>query len=173
MLLEKTRESLGQEGESNQSILKEINTVESLEGLMLKLKLQYFGPLMRRADSLWNTVMLGKNESKKGGTEDKMVGWHHQLNGHEFEQTPGYSRGQGTLKHCHPWGHKDVDTIWQWNNNNKYRYGCINVSFQLKLLPTFLYHSSGSNQTETITNNKKDYGNHLRSRVQLLVTHGL
>ena len=49
--------------------------VESLEGLMLKLKLQYFGPLMRRADSLGNTMMLGKNESKKkGGTEDKMVG---------------------------------------------------------------------------------------------------
>ena len=58
--------------------------------------------------------MLGKTESqKKRGTEDKMVGWHHQLNGHEFEQTPGYSRGQGTLKRCHPWGHKDVDTIWQ------------------------------------------------------------
>ena len=60
---------------SNQSILKEINPEYSLEGLMLKLKLQYFGPLMQRADSLENTTMVGKTESKKkGATEDKMVG---------------------------------------------------------------------------------------------------
>ena len=61
-----------------------------------------------------------------------MVGQHHQLNGHEFKQTPGYSKGQRILKCCHPWSHKDLDTTWQQNNNNKYIYGCINISFQCK-----------------------------------------
>ena len=55
---------------------------------MLKLKLQYFGHLIRIANSLEKTLMLGKIE-EKGTTEDEMVGWHHQLNGHEFEQTLG------------------------------------------------------------------------------------
>ena len=72
---------------SNQSILKEISPEYSLEGLMLKLKLRYFGHLMRRADSLEQTLMLGKIEGQeeKGTTEDEMVGWHHRLNGHDFE----------------------------------------------------------------------------------------
>ena len=72
---------------SNQSILKEISPEYSLEGLMLKMKLQYFGHLMRRTDSFEETLMLVKIEGrrKKGTTEDEMVGWHHQLNGHEFE----------------------------------------------------------------------------------------
>ena len=72
---------------SSQSILKEISPGCSLEGLMLRLKLQYFGHLMRRVDSFEKTLMLGKIEEKeeKGTTEDEMVGWHHQLNGHEFE----------------------------------------------------------------------------------------
>ena len=58
----------------------------SLEGLMLKLKLQYFGHLMRRADSSEKTLMLGKIEDggEGDGEADEMVGWHHQLNGHEF-----------------------------------------------------------------------------------------
>ena len=54
-----------------------------LEGLMLKLRLQYFGHLVRRANSLEKTLMLGKIE-EKGTTEDEMVGWHHRLTGHEF-----------------------------------------------------------------------------------------
>ena len=72
---------------SNQSILKEINPEYSLEGLMLKLKLQYFGHLMQRTDSLEKTLTLGKIEGKrnKGTTEDEMVGWHHRLTAHEFE----------------------------------------------------------------------------------------
>ena len=72
---------------SNQSILKEINPEYSLEGLMLKLKLQYCGYLMQRADSFEKTLMLGKIEGKeeKGTTENEMVGLHHRLNGHEFE----------------------------------------------------------------------------------------
>ena len=64
---------------SNQSILKEISPGCSLEGLMLKLKLQYFGHPMWRADSFEKTLMLGKIEGK-GTTEDEMVGWHHWLN---------------------------------------------------------------------------------------------
>ena len=59
---------------SNQSILKEISPRCSLEGLMLKLKLQYFGHLMRRADSFEKTLILGKIEEEKGTTEDEMVG---------------------------------------------------------------------------------------------------
>ena len=69
---------------SNQPILKEISPGCSLEGLMLKLKLQYFGPLMRRVDSLEKTLMLEKIEGREGTTEDEMVGWYHRLNGHEF-----------------------------------------------------------------------------------------
>ena len=71
---------------SNQSILNEISPGISLEEMMLKLKLQYFGHLMQRVDSLEKTLMLGKTEGwRKRGTEDEMVGWHHQLNEHEFE----------------------------------------------------------------------------------------
>ena len=70
---------------SNQSILKEINPGCSLEGLMLKLKLQYFGHLMRRVDSLEKTD-AGRDwgQEEKGMTEDEMAGWH-QLDGHEFQ----------------------------------------------------------------------------------------
>ena len=70
----------------NQSILKEISPECSLKGLMLKLKLQYFGHLMQRADSFEKTLMLGKIEGGKRGRQriDKMVGWHHQLNRHDF-----------------------------------------------------------------------------------------
>ena len=96
---------------SNQSILKEINPEYLLEGLMLKLKLQYFGHLMRRAGSLEKTLMLGKilRQEKKGTTEVKMVGWHYQFNGREFQQTPGDSEGEGSLVCCSPWGHKESD----------------------------------------------------------------
>ena len=84
---------------TNQSILEEINPEYSLEGLMLKRKLQYFGPMMRRTDSLEEPLMLGKIEGRKrrGITEDEMVGWHHQLDGHGFGQTPGVGDGQGGL----------------------------------------------------------------------------
>ena len=67
---------------SNQSILKEISPVCSLEGLMLKLKLQYFGHLMRRVDSLEKTMLGGiGGQEEKGTTEDEMAGWHHRLDG--------------------------------------------------------------------------------------------
>ena len=72
---------------SNQSILKEIHPQISLEGMMLKLNLQYFGHLMRRVDSLEKTLMLGGigGQEEKGMTEDEMAGWHHGLDGRESE----------------------------------------------------------------------------------------
>ena len=80
---------------SDQSILKEINPEYSLEGLMLKLRLQYFGHLMQKANSLEKTPMLGEIEGmEKRMAEDEMVGWHHQLNGCEFEQTLRNSEGR-------------------------------------------------------------------------------
>ena len=77
---------------------------------MLKLKLQYFGHLMLRVDSLEKSLMLGKIEGKRrrGPTEDETVGWHHQLNGHEFEQTLGDSKGQRSLACFSPWGMTSV-----------------------------------------------------------------
>jgi len=74
------------------------------------LKLQYFGHLMHRANSLEKTLMLGKIEDKRRrGQEDEIVGWHHRLDGHEFEQAPGVDDGQGSLVCCSPWGHKESD----------------------------------------------------------------
>ena len=78
-----------------------------MKGLMLKLKLQYFGHLMRRTDSLEKTLTLGKIEvGRRGTTEDEMVGWHHRLDGHEFEQALGVGDGQGSLAWGSPWGHR-------------------------------------------------------------------
>ena len=95
---------------SNQSILKEISPGCSLEGMMLKLKLQYFGHLMWRVDSLEKTD-AGRDwgQEEKGTTEDEMVGWHHRLDGREFEWTPGDGYGQGRLVCCDSWGRKESD----------------------------------------------------------------
>ena len=88
---------------SNQSIIKEISSEYSLEGLMLKLKLQNFGHLMQRTDSLEKTLILGRiGDEKKQMTEDEMVGCHHQLNGQEFGQTLVDSEGQGNPACCSP-----------------------------------------------------------------------
>ena len=78
-MLEKTLENPWTARRSKQSILKETSPEYSLEGLMLKLKLQYFGHLMQTTDSIEKTLMLGKIEGQeeKGTTEDEMVGWHH------------------------------------------------------------------------------------------------
>ena len=91
---------------SNQCILKEISPEYSLEELTLKLKLQYFGHLIQRKDP-----DAGKDwrKEEKGTTEDDMVGWHHQLNGHEFEQALGIGDGQGRWVCCSPWGCKELD----------------------------------------------------------------
>ena len=75
------------------------------------LQLQYFGHLMRRTDSLEKTLMLGKIEAgREGTTEDEMVRRHHQLNGHEFGQTPGDSGGQRSLACSSPWSCKELQT---------------------------------------------------------------
>ena len=103
---------------SNQSILKEISPEYSLEGLMLKLKLQYFGHPRQRTDSFRKDPDAGKDwgQEEKGGAEDGMVGETHQLNGHEFEQTLGDGEGQGGLVCCSPWGHKESDTTERLND---------------------------------------------------------
>ena len=75
---------------ATKAVSPRISAEYSLEGLMLKLKRQYFGHLMRRADLLERTLMLGKIEGKRSrGRRDEMVGWLHQFNGHEFEHAPG------------------------------------------------------------------------------------
>ena len=116
---------LGTARRSSQSILKEINTEYSLEGLMLELKLQHFSHLMHRANLFEKTLMLGKTEGRKrsGVTKDEMLGWHHWLNGYEFEQTPGVNGGHRSLVSCSPWGRKQWDTTDQliiWTVDQQY-----------------------------------------------------
>ena len=84
---------------------------------MLRLKLQYFSHLMWRAHLSEKTLMLRKIEGRrrKGTTEDEIVGWHHRLNGHEFEQAPGDGEEQGSLAGCNPWGYKESD-MTEWLN---------------------------------------------------------
>ena len=102
---------------SNLSILKEISPEYSLEGLMLRLKLQYFGHLMWRTDSLEKTLMLGKTEGRR------RRGWQRMrwLDGitdsvdHEFEQAQGVGNGQGSLVCCSPWDRKELDATEQLN----------------------------------------------------------
>ena len=103
---------------SNQSILKEINAKYSLEGLLLKL--QYFGHLMQRAWLIGKDPDAGKElkRKEKGATEDEMVGWHHWLNGHEFEQAPGAGDGQGSLACYSPRDCKESDTN-EWLNSTE------------------------------------------------------
>ena len=117
---------------SNQSILKETNPEYSLEGLMLKLKLQYFGYLMWRANSLEKTN-AGKDwgQKEKRVTEDELVGWHNQLNGHEFVQTPGDNEGLGSLVCCSPCGCKETHTTQQLNNNNKVKEFSVKVGKEI------------------------------------------
>ena len=97
---------------SNQSILKEISPGCSLEGLMLKLKLHLWPPDVK-SWLIWKDPDAGKDwrREEKGTTEDEMVGWHHRLNGHELEQTPGDGERQGSLACCSPWDCR-VGHVW-------------------------------------------------------------
>ena len=128
---------------SNYPTIKESNTEYSLEGLMLKLKPQYFAHLMWRANSLEKDPDAGKDwgQREKGATEDEMVGWHHQVNGHEFEQTPGVGDGQGSLECFNSWGHKESNMTewlnWTAGPTCKKHQGTF-VSLEIKKLPVFL-----------------------------------
>ena len=112
---------------SNQSILKEISPGCSLEGLMVKLKL--WPPHVKS----W---LIGKDpdagrdwgQEEKGMTEDKMAGWHHWLDAHEFEWTPGVGDGQGGLACCNSWGHKESDTteLLNWTELNR-EHSLLNI----------------------------------------------
>ena len=116
MVLEKTLESPLDCKEIKESILKEINPEYSLEGLMLKLKLQHWPPDVK-SWLIWEDPDAGKDWrwAEKGTTEDEMVGWHHILNAHEFGWTLGVGDGQGGLVCCSPWGRKESDTTERLN----------------------------------------------------------
>ena len=102
---------------SNQSILKEISLGISLEGMMLKLELQYFGHLMQRVDSLEKTLMLGGigGRRRRGRLRMRLAGWQHWLDRHEFEWTPGDGNGQRGLACRGSWGRKESDTTERLN----------------------------------------------------------
>ena len=118
---------------SNQSVLKEINPEYSLEGVTLKMKLQYFGHLMKRTHSFSN-AKKDWGQEEKGVTEAEMVGWHQWCNGHEFEQASGDSEGQGSLACCSPRGHKESDVTEQLSLFSSERF------ISIILLPTYLLH---------------------------------
>jgi len=107
---------------SNQSILKEISPGCSLEGLMLKLKLQYFGHLMQRADSFEKTLMLGKIEGRRrrGWQRMRWLGGITKLDGHGFGWTLGAGDRQGGLACCGSWGHKKSDMTERLNWSHFY-----------------------------------------------------
>ena len=129
---------------SKQSILKEISPGYSLKGLMLKLKLQYYGHLIRRTDSFEKNPDTGKGwrREEKRTTEDEMVGWHHRLNGHKFDQAPGVGDGQGSLACCSSRGRKESDMTEQlnWEKNEAYfhhffsRCTCMLETYSLETL---------------------------------------
>ena len=105
---------------SNQSILKEISPGISLEGMMLKLKLQYFGHLIRRVESLEKPLMLGGigGRRKRGWQRMRWLDGITDSMDVESEWTPGVGDGQGGLAYCNSWGHKESDTT-EWLNWTK------------------------------------------------------
>ena len=128
VVLEKTLESSLDCKEIQPVHSKEISPGCSLEGLMQKLKLQYFGHLMRRADSFEKTLMRkGWGQEEKWTTEYEMVGWNHRLVGHGFGWTPGVDNEQGGLVCCGSWGHKQSDmTEWlNWNDECNISWSCM------------------------------------------------
>ena len=102
---------------SNQSILKEISPGCSLEGMMLKLKLQYLWPPHEKSWLIGKEPDAGRDrgQEEKGMTEDEMSGWHHWLDGSEFGWTPEAVDGQGGLACCNSWGFKESD-MTEWLN---------------------------------------------------------
>ena len=103
---------------SNQSILKEINLEYSLDGLMLKQKLQYFGNLMRGADSLEKTLIMWKTEGRRRRRWQRMT-WLNGITDSVDGNLSKLQEGQGSLVYCSPWGHKESNTT-EWLNNKKF-----------------------------------------------------
>ena len=99
--------------------------------LMLKLKLQYFGQLMWRVDSLGEILMLGKIEGrrKRGWQRTRWLEWDHWFKGHEFEQALGDGEGQGILACCSPWGHR-VGHDWETEHQQHNEHVSFPVSVQ-------------------------------------------
>ena len=102
---------------SNQSILKKTSPEYSLEGMMLKLKLQYFWPPRGKSWLIGTDADAGRDwgQEEKGTTEDEMAGWHHWLDGRGSEWAPGVGDGQGGLACCDLWGRKELDTTERLN----------------------------------------------------------
>ena len=122
VVLEKTLRVPWTDRRSKKSILKGINPEYSLEGLMLKLKLQSFGHLMGRANSLEKTdTWKDWKQEEKGMTEDEMVICYHWLSRRESEQILGESEGQGSLACCSPWGHKELDLTERLNSSKTWK----------------------------------------------------
>ena len=119
-------ESLGLQGEpTSQSWRKSVLNIHWKTEAGAKIP--NFGHLMWKTDSLEKTLMLGKIEGRRRRgrtTEDEMIGWHHRLDVHEFEQAPGVGDGQGSLACCSLWGHKELDMTEQlnWIENNIWKY---------------------------------------------------
>ena len=113
---------------SNQSVLNEISPEYSLEGLMLKLKLQYFGPPDAKNWLIGKDPDAGKDwrQEEKGMTEDEMVGWHHRHDGHEFEQAPGVGDGQET------WCAAVHGVAKSWTQLSDWIEKCSKITFILK-----------------------------------------
>ena len=112
---------------SNQFILREISPECSLERLMLKLKLQYFGQLMPRTDSFESTLMLGKIEGWRRSGWQRMRRLDGITNGHEYESTLGVSDEQGSLACCSPWCHMESDMVTDWTELNVSYSICLNL----------------------------------------------
>ena len=142
---------------SNQSILKKISPGCSLEELILKLKLQYFGHLMHRADSFEKTLMLGKIEGRRRrGQRWMMVGWHHQLDGHQFGWTLGVGDGQGGLECCSSWGCKESDMTEPWTEQRGSRKRSCNI-LSLRCLWN-MYLEMSANYLDIILTGERDWG---------------
>ena len=130
VMLEKTIESPLDSKEIKPSILKEINPKCSLEGLMLKLTSNTLATWCEKPTQWKRPWCCERGQEEKGLTEDKMVGWHHQLNVNEFEQAPGDSEGQGSLACCSPWGHKELDATERLNNKQQQKFFNMNRYFR-------------------------------------------
>ena len=114
----------------NQSVLKEISPEYSLEGLILW---SILWPPDAKNWLIKKDPDAGKDwrQEEKGTTEDKIIGWHHLLNGHESEQPLGDGEGQGSLACCSPWGCEELDMTEWLNNTNNYTFGAASCSSPL------------------------------------------